>query len=192
MIAALAAAAALGTGCGGNWDNTGTGTHRATTMVFPATTTVSAPELARLWEAHSLPCEHPIGISATLADPYNLLEATMWPDTADVTARLTGVTATGGQEFILGRLQVLGAVVLQTQSDIAEQVTTGTHEIDTVGGDPTVETVIRDQSRRTIKLRHDNYVAAVNHVIGELTIGATLPSAQLGRKYRLERVCPDR
>jgi hypothetical protein len=53
-----------------------------------------------------------------------------------------------------------------------------------------VENVVRDESMRVIKLRHDNYVAAVNHVIGELGVGAVLPSAQVGRKYRLDRVCP--
>jgi hypothetical protein len=186
----MTAAAALVTGCGG-WPQYGHGaTQHPATAAFPAPPMVSGPGLARLWETHSLPCDHPIAVSGRPADPYHLLETGMWPDIADVTSRLAAVTATGGQEFILGRLRLLGAVLLQTQSDITDQVKAGTHEIDSVGGDSAVENVVRDESMRVIKLRHDNYVAAVNHVIGELGVGAVLPSAQVGRKYRLDRVCP--
>jgi hypothetical protein len=186
----MTAAAALVTGCGG-WARYRDGaTHRPTTAVFPAPPTVSGPGLARLWETHSLPCDHPVGVSDMPADPYHLVEIGMWPDIADVTSRLAAVTATGGQEFILGRLRVLGAVLIQTQSDITDQVKTDTREIDSVSADPAVENVVRDESTRVIKLRHDDYVAAVNHVIGELGIGAVLPSALVGHKYRLEMVCP--
>jgi hypothetical protein len=80
--------------------------------------------------------------------------------------------------------------LIQTQSDITDQVKAGTREIDSAGGDPVVENAVRDSSMRVIKLRHDDYVAAVNHVIGELEIGAVLPSALVGHKYRLELVCP--
>ena len=186
----ITAAAALVTGCGG-WAQYGHGaTHHSTTAVFPAPPTVSGPGLVRLWETHSLPCEHPVGDSGMPTDPYHLVDIGMWPNIADVTSRLAAVTATGGQEFILGRLRLLGAVLIQTQSDITDQVKTGTREIDSVGGDPVVENVVRDESMRVISMRHDDYVAAVNHVIGELAIGAVLPSAQVGRKYRLELVCP--
>ncbi len=180
---------ALVAGCGGGQHNTVT-THDTTAAMSPAAPAVPGPELIRLWKAHPLPCDRPIGVNGTPADPYHLLEPAMWPTAADVVSRLGAATATGGQEFILGRLQMLGVVVLQTQSDIADQVQTGTHEIDGVGGDLAAETVIRDQSARVIKLRRDNYVAAVNHVIFELETGAVLPSALLGRRFRLDRVCP--
>jgi hypothetical protein len=186
----VTAAAALVTGCAG-WAQYGHGaTRHPTTAVFPVPPTVSGPGLARLWETHSLPCDRPVGVSDMPADPYHLVEVGMWPDIADVTSRLAAVTATGGQEFILGRLRLLGAVLIQTQSEITDQVKAGTREIDSASGDPTVENVVRDSSMRVIKLRHDDYVAAVNHVIGELEIGAVLPSALVGHKYRLELVCP--
>jgi hypothetical protein len=78
------------------------------------------------------------------ADPYHLVDIGMWPNIADVTSRLAAVTATGGQEFILGRLRLLGAVLIQTQSGITDQVKAGTREIDSAGGDPAVENVVRD------------------------------------------------
>ncbi|MGH3634136.1 MAG: hypothetical protein ACRDTS_08600, partial [Mycobacterium sp.] len=147
-VTAATAAAALATGCGGGQHDT---THGTTATVSPAAATVAGPELVRLWETHPLPCDHPIPISGPPHDAYNLLETAMWPNTADVASRLGAVTATGGQEFILSRLQFLDAVMLQTQSDIADQVATGTHEIDGVGGDPATETVIRNDSMRVIK-----------------------------------------
>jgi hypothetical protein len=186
----VTAAAALVSGCGG-WPQYGQGaTRHPTTAVFPVPPTVSGPELARLWETHSSPCGHPQGTSDVPADPYHLVDDGMWPNIADVTTRLAGVTATGEHEFIFGRFRLLGAVLIQTQSDITDQVKAGTREIDSAGGDPVVENAVRDSSMRVIKLRHDDYVAAVNHVIGELEIGAVLPSALVGHKYRLELVCP--
>lgn len=143
-----------------------------------------------MWRQHWSPCEHPVGVTGLPADPYHLLRTGMWPTVDEITARLTAVTATGDPKFILDRLRVLGAVVLQMQSEIADQVSLGTHEIDAVGSNPAVQDIIRDQRERSISRRHDNYVAAMDHVIGELKLGAVLPSAQIGHRFRLDRVCP--
>lgn len=175
-------------GCG--WQDPVMSSQRSAKTVFPETPTVPGTELIRLWAAHSLPCDHPIGIGDVPADPYRLLPEKMWPSTADVASRLRSVTATGAQDFILDRLQVLGAVVRQAQTEIASQVVDATRRLDTAGGGPVAEDSVRQQSTQAIRLDHDSYVAAVDHVVGELEFGAALPSAQIGHKYRLELVCP--
>ena len=189
VLVGAAAMVVLAGGCG--WQDPLMSSQRSATTVFPTTPTVAGSDLVRLWSAHWMPCPHPIGIRDRPADPHRLLAGGMWPSAADIASRLRSVTATGNREFLLDRFRVLGAVVLQTQTEMAAQVATATRQLDAGSTDPVTDNVVREQTTQGIKLDHDSYVAAVDHVMGELGFGAALPSAKIGHKYRLDLVCPD-
>ncbi|MEZ0366834.1 hypothetical protein ACAG26_24475 [Mycobacterium sp. pUA109] len=151
--------------------------------------TMSGVELSRLWKNHPLPCANPTGGSTWPDDPYALLETAMWPTDEDVASRLIHATARGGDDFILGRMQFLDAVVLETQTDIADAVNAGTADLRNAAGKPEKQQEITERTRRTITSRHDHYAAAVDHTISELRGGELIADAELDQKFSVERLC---
>lgn len=181
--AAVLAAAIMVSGAGCDRITGGAAVTSAAEATMPGT------ELSQLWKNHPLPCPNPTAAGVWPDDPYALLDKQMWPTDEDVATRLVHVIARGGEEFILGRLQFLDAVVLETQSDITDDVNAGTTDLRDANGKPTAQKQVTDRTRRNIKLRHDHYTAAVDHAIKELRAGQLIADSELDEKFSADRLC---
>jgi hypothetical protein len=158
--------------------------HHNNTPVLPSTTvsapvaesdTISSPELLKMWDERTTPCPEPTLMLGPPQNRYGIVPDGVYPVADDITAKLHGITARGGEEFAQDRVQHLYVILLLTQSDMTMIDRDGSRGIDAAGGDQAGEQHAIAHARNMLSIQKTAYDKAVAQTITQIRDGPGVP-----------------